>query len=776
MAVGAKQKAKSNKTVFEKAGSKRKREEPVTTTKKRGKSTPKPQPKPQVTGGKRGRERDSYKEYKAQPARKYIRENKVHEDDIKVKFNHKKGTEMYVAPWITQLIAAGDYETLQNEFAGKTISDMYATPDNKNAAKVSNEDFIAFRDFLVHSAKAVASMRATSYNDEQIRTQCEKLDKFKANLDKGLYGVNFQEVQDALGILLHCYQEKRAKVDTVEEVELGADQKSFQNKVAKDILEDRMKTEQMEAEAEAAKTYADLAKQAEEECVTHKRKFESIQTEKDQAETIENYEQRKIRKQDLEDLAAQESNAYMTSSCKRDNYTRLHGFSARLVQHMRDEEQKGSSARNGRQMVENILKHSAKVLNGAVKNSQKSKGITKETINKLKKLMPELNEGLQKMAKEYNENLPDLAKENRERDTLSSEIKQLNEQINSVDGVILDDEEDIAAIKELEKQNVQKRVSEGVQASNTVLRDKRQKVTERRDANLRQKRELESKKRAAEAQLTRLNMKRNEGIKMQEQAATINEQLHTFDELEKNTSARSDDIDIDTFNEINSVAENIHTIAEMNRQGNATINLTFAPSTIEENRTLEHVRLQTKLMQYLDDKISELKFWQERINEHNARLHELVNKGDPAAFAENEALWKAQQEYSAREKWLITYVQEETQKNSGALIPASTVKEVIDDKLSTAVVPGGYGNTRVSVPAADRIIKIIPSAAQVSMNLTLANRDKGFSFGRGAKAPEWGSLKRKSTDRGIKGGYLVGKRPDPLIDLEFWKKLYRKTK
>ena len=719
-------------------------------------------PSPPKTGvRKRGRE-----EYSDSKKRKLSSK----EEDF-ISFKGPKGENIgKLEPSVTKYILAGDVEGISARLNSLDALNLYNAKVTNDAMKISPERYKAVTDFIIDSTKVVQRLRACIHNDEQLRSYAQKINTYNDALNRGL-SVDFKEVSNTLYLMINAYRDKQVKMQTVNGVDVGGSVNRMTKDVADAILEQRMVTEQIKAQEEATEVFVSQAKRARDECQAKQEEFNKYKKRKEASSTISNYAEQEKAKEEAEEMIKKASEEYKEAQTKADNCERLAAASNAAYQYMLKQQKEGMFGYNERKYQEKVMIEVTNLVQKAVKETQSSTESTKNIVNNTLNHLSPMATIMQKQAKAEYESLGDPVAEQAELVELNNQIKQGMEKNTELEGIIYDTEEDLEASQILIRENAKKRVTEGIKADTGVLREKVKNLHNRSLEAQRIKRENEAMLKNKEARRTLLESKRKEADAKVSSSATVSEQGSSILELDRTGNEQMNDVNMETLVQVQTIAIGTQQTKEMNQNGDSITVLEFNEDPIQDSHDIEQkVSTSTNASaKRFADLRSELMYWKERERSEKIWLDNNLNSKAPNRKLHQDQLYNASQHINETYRKLAGSVQ----RASDVKLEFEGVKDAIDDFVHQAdVYKGTQAQTKIPFPTN---IPSDPSFNKVVKELKLATAGtKGQELFR---PPVILTKKSKSNkiDRAV-GGFVVGKRPDPMINIDFWKNLYNKTK
>ena len=397
-------------------------------------------------------------------------------------------------------------------------------------------------------------------------------------------------------------------------------------------------------------------------------------------------------------------------------------------------------------------------------------------IDQLSKDLPIINEFSAKILKDRVEVLPDQIKEEREVSSLQSQIKEIKEEQNKAEDALYNAKEDKEALMKVISKTAKKRVLGEEDANTALYRSKIRATEDIMSFSEKKIKSLSEELKDKEAKVTAIQLNRSTINKETENTKNLQENSNALSDLLRQNNESVNLLNQENYVEVETIALGGEMVKTNNIIGNSTINLEFK----EENSKIRPAVFTPSPATKYQTKRNEIIAAMDKTNEQIASLnylagnvkYQLVQAKVPTENVENMLKPYYQEWYTlqAKKEQLQKQLQELDKKE--AIDQSQSAVELYDWKKAPL---WKYENqSKVIVPSS---IKLAPAPSFEKLKLELQSATKrskttGYNL-TGGSMETFKPSKKQKVESGL---YLTGNRPDPFLNLQFWKNLYNKSK
>ena len=504
---------------------------------------------------------------------------------------------------------------------------------------------------------------------------------------------------------------------------------------------------------------------------------------KKQPETVENVEAK--RKQDREAEIKQElaSRDYGENQAKEAMIHRVTKANEAALGKLNTNIKNGVFGSAKRAVIEAALESVGNSTKKAQEECSKSDAEAKKALNSVMEALPTFLEDGERKVKDVVENNTDYNDyETKMRDVIEN-IKEEQAQIVQLNDQIEDKKEEVTAYKKLASDAVQKRINGNAEATGAIYRKKQEEAAQELRNREKTQREILERLKANQAKKAALVQKQN----------TIHQEQQTLSDL-KNTAPLAQDL-IDQGNKLyeQELQENLAQVNNLavGLQENKNLNV-VGNSIIENHSVIKDAPKEVvngNLKNVIDTTLHEVVMEEEKIDEEydkeveKAQRQELKKTGDRRKVVETAAGKKARIQDTVR---AIFKAQDKRDKAKAEI--RKKIQQIDNPlrNLQKAKLEFNVGgepmelDTYEPYKASSQVPVAIPNATFTNLRsapatlsaMNAALQAPGFVL----EGPKDTRVKRSSMRNVTKGGFVVGSRPDPLLNIDFWKNLYNKRK
>lgn len=698
-------------------------------------------------------------------------------DDFKVISNGK--TIAGINPQVMQYVLNGDVEGMSAKLSMLEVKDLF-TSRLQNAPLQSNQ-YVLVKDFLLNSTKLMKRILAVSVSNEEMQQEIDAINKYRQSYEKGLRP-DTQQINDSLGHLLRLVNEKQAVISSQENVDLSGILTQFEKDSALAIQNERLLREDYEAQKEAELIFTTQSRLAAEEAVKASEEFTSLTKQRDVSSTVSSFIADEKTRADTEPLLNKAAERYATEKNKQAVNERLAEMTKVSRKRTREMLESGQYGRLQREFEEAVIEEVSRSIKKRLTETQQSQRKTNEKITQLSKDLPAINEMATKVLKDRADTLPDLEKENRELSSLQSQLRSLQEEQVSVENTLLNAKEDKAALSKVIVKTAKKRVLGAEDAETSIFRSKIRKTDELISTSEDSLKNIKGEINEKEAKITSLQMNREYYKKEEANTKSLCENSVALDDLFKQNLESVDLLNQSSLVEVETIALGGQMVKNNNEVGNKTIDLQFLPDAsrirlVETplklspyQKALNEIteKLKTNMDQFKQVVVA-LEASNKSLSERGLSPRDIAKELKPIQQMRTD-LVKQRLELANEYKELVKKYAE----NTG--VDPNLAVDLYDWKKADLTLPD-ESQSRVIVPTVSTS-NVTPSVERINIELDQAisptagkKRGRGYDLSGGS-----GALKLPKRPKAGSGPFLVGGRPDPLLNLQFWKDLYNKTK
>ena len=714
---------------------------------------------------KRKREKD------ASEGKKISRLTDPTSDDFKVVSS--KGSNFGISPQIMQLVLNGDVDGMAQKLGTLEAKEMF---DSKlRNVPLKSEQYTLVKDFLLDSTRLMKRILSISTASGEMQRELDVINKYRNDYEKGLrpdVGV----VNESVAKLMRMVQEKQTSVMNQEKVDLSGILTKFEKDSAESILNERILREEFEAQKEAQKAYEEQAIMAEEEAKKSEKLFAELKQRQDINSTVSSFINDEKIKANIEPQLNEEAQKFANENNKKHMYNRLATMTNTSKETVSEQLRSGLYGKRQREFEESVIMGVTEAIKRRVLDTNSSYKKITEKITQLSKDLPVINEFSAKILKDRVEVLPDQIKEEREVSSLQSQIKEIKEEQNKAEDALYNAKEDKEALMKVIGKTAKKRVLGEEDANTALYRSKIRATEDIMSFSEKKIKSLNEELKDKEAKVTAIQLNRSTINKEIENTKNLQENSNALNDLLRQNNESVNLLNQENYVEVETIALGGEMVKNNNVIGNRTINLEFN----EENSKIRSANIFTPPASKYQTKRNEIIASIDNVNEQIETLkviagnvkYQLVQTGMKLPDVENTLAPYYQEWYALHDK--KNKLQQELQ--------ALDKKEEIDQSQSAVELYDWkkaplwkYENqSKVIVPSS---VDIAPAPSFEKLKLELQSATKrskttGYNL-TGGSMETFKPSKKQKVESGL---YLTGNRPDPFLNLQFWKNLYNKSK
>lgn len=647
-----------------------------------------------------------------------------------------------------------------------------------------------YTDTFSAIAALVSRIKKSHSNNANTVTACDNVAKEMKTFYEG-NAPDFVGTQTAIDTLVNNLRMSRVQMNTAGEVSVDGVMHKMNLTKAEAIMEERREQEGIYAMEDANKSYMAQAQKAEAEEKDALNRFSAAKRKLGEPETVENLETLKKQKAEAAIDQAAAAKEYNEALAKKVSFQRLYNINDYALKNKKSRFDAGFYGEK-RKRDWDVLDYCAKVILRSQDEAEADLNKTETKVNEVLKKLPEVVEKSADLSKDAINSAPSEDKEREVVQALKAEILTKDETINRLDQRAADLEEEIEIIPTLIKAEATKRVRGEDDATGQVLRTKRERSTVQLNEAKKLKAEVIAAREINQAELQKietarqtLHINQNASVMIREGASNAAEAW---------TQVRSETL---IFN-----GENIAQIDTFANNAQVNRDLDAAGASI-----LYGVKTEAKI-EPLPSKIEDGKL-DPKLQELNGRIADDEETVDVEMGHYNELLLDKEEVRKSGTIESLRKVDDQLEKQRQRMIQAS---ERLDrSKVSRDNYIAGQEQTKIRIPSSiaapstttysEQFMRPIGREAQprvvVPSAIPLQPQLRSFEAVRPklsdrlvavpgsfkttlALSKAKGDIKQTSSNprarNQLTGGFLVGGRPDPIMDLQFWKDLYNKRK
>lgn len=703
------------------------------------------------------------------------------EDDFRVVSGGK--TAFTLNPEVMQYIFNGDVEGLSQRLSSIEVSQMFNS--RIQTSSLDDNSLLYVRDFLVNSAKLVKNtILSNSYPPELIK-DIQKIHTYKEDYEKGLRP-DTTEVSTCFARIIGALQTYNTNLRSAEPVDTAFILSQFENISAEAVTQERQAREELEKQNEASQIFKEEVLKAETDSVEAKQKFDNLKQTYDRQSSVESYIHDELNKSNIQTEMNKAAEDHKTAEAKAQTFTRMHNLSQASAKFVETKLNNGEFGGQKRHVVEKVIDLVLNTIEKRLKKNEGAKKVRKESFKTLLESLPVVQEALLCNAKNLGESLSNKVTEDAELASKQARLRENQEaQVQSKNN-IADAQENVEAYSNAIKQTAFERIHGNGGAKTTEYRMKRSQNEETIKKEKENLSKLVKEEAEIKADITATKAKRESYEKEADAANKFQENANLANDLMKNGSNMADDIDEKTYVEMETVNLGKNHINNMNKQADATSKMEYnseIKNYYEVHFDSENLRRWGEKNQ-VDSKIQTLQEQLVILNNQaaEARKQKFKDLGydadaDPKTLKPDDRL-AVQQFLLPYQNWYhqITYDLNNAIESSNKLakllnIDSSNNGVAVDE--SWKLPPNWFfeQSPRVIIPNSTATV-----GPEQTLKLIQAKTTPWSGYTIGAQKISKKEIFGKKPS-GVKSGvYLVGKRPDPFLNLSFWKNLYNKTK
>lgn len=692
-------------------------------------------------------------------------------DDFKVVSS--KGSNFGISPQIMQLVLNGDVDGMAQKLGTLEAKEMF---DSKlRNVPLKSEQCTLVKDFLLDSTRLMKRILSISTASSEMQRELDVINKYRNDYEKGLrpdVGV----VNESVAKLMRMVQEKQTSVMNQEKVDLSGILTKFEKDSAESILNERILREEFEAQSEAQKAYEEQAIMAEEEAKKSEKLFAELKQRQDINSTVSSFINDEKIKANIEPQLNEEAQKFANENNKKHMYNRLATMTNISKETVNEQLRSGLYGKRQREFEESVIMGVTEAIKRRVLDTNTSYKKITEKITQLSKDLPVINEFSAKILKDRVEVLPDQVKEEREVSSLQSQIKEIKEEQNKAEDALYNAKEDKEALMKVIGKTAKKRVLGEEDANTALYRSKIRATEDIMSFSEKKIKSLNEELKDKEAKVTAIQLNRSTINKETENTKNLQENSNALSDLLRQNNESVNLLNQENYVEVETIALGGEMVKNNNVIGNRTINLEFT----EENSKIRSANIFTPPASKYQTKRNEIIASIDNVNEQIETLkiiagnvkYQLVQTGMKLSDVENTLAPYYQSWYALHDKKNKLQQELQTLDKKEEIDQSQSAVELYDWKKAPL---WKYENqSKVIVPSS---IDIAPAPSFEKLKLELHSATKrskttGYNL-TGGSMETFKPSKKQKVESGL---YLTGNRPDPFLNLQFWKNLYNKSK
>lgn len=690
-------------------------------------------------------------------------------DDFKVVSS--KGSNFGISPQIMQLILNGDVDGMAEKLGTLEAKEMFDS-ELRNVP-LKSEQYTLVKDFLLDSARLMKRILSISTASSEMQRELDVINKYRNDYEKGLRP-DVGLVNESVAKLMRMVQEKQTSMMNQEKVDLSGILTKFEKDSAESILNERILREEFEAQKEAVKAYEAQAVLADEEAKKSEKLFTELRQRQDINSTVSSFINDEKIKADIEPQLSEEAQKFANENNKKQMYNRLATMTNISKESVSEQLRSGLYGKRQREFEEAVIMDVTEAIKRRVIDTNSSYKKITAKIDQLSKDLPIINEFSAKILKDRVEVLPDQIKEEREVSSLQSQIKEIKEEQNKAEDALFNAKEDKEALVKVIGKTAKKRVLGEEDANTALYRSKIRATEDIMSFSEKKIKSLSEELKDKEAKVTAIQLNRSTINKETENTKNLQENSNALSDLLRQNTESVNLLNQENYVEVETIALGGEMVKTNNSIGNHTINLEFK----EENSKIRPAVFTPPTSKY-QIKRNEIVASMDKVNEQLATLNVLAGnvkyqleqanvseKQLSTALAPYYQQWQLLQTQAAKLKDQLKLLDQQQASDE-----SQKAVELYDWKKAPL---WKYENqSKVIVPSA----KLNPAPTFEKLKLELNSATKrskttGYNL-TGGSMETFKPSKKQKVESGL---YLTGNRPDPFLNLQFWKNLYNKSK
>lgn len=703
------------------------------------------------------------------------------EDDFRVVSGGK--TAFTLNPEVMQYIFNGNVEGLSQRLSSIEVSQMFNS--RIQTSPLEENSLLHVRDFLINSAKLIKNtILINSYPPELIK-DVQKIHAYRVDYEKGLRP-DTTEVSACFARVIGALQTYNTNLRAAESAEVAPILSQFENISAESWTQERLAKEELEKQREASKVFKGELSKAETDSAESEQLFRNLQQTYERNPSVDSYIHDEQNKPNIQNEMNKAAEDHKTAQAKVYNFTRLHNLSEASIDKVQTKLNNGEYGKKQRDFVEGIMDDTEDLVEKRLKKDLEAKEVRQKCFQTLSEDIPIINEALSRNAKNMGESLPNKNTEDAELAAKRTRLRENQEAQVQAENNIADAQENTEAYSAAIKNAAQDRIHGNKDAKTNEYRAKQKQEektikVEKENLSKLKKEEVELK-----ADITSTEMKRESYQKEADTANKFQENANLVNDLMKNGNNMANHIEQVTGVEVQTMNLGKNHIKNMNKQADATSRMEFN----SEIKNYYEVHFDAENLKRWGEKNkvdSEIKTLEEQLIILNTQAIEARKKlfrdlgydedADPKTLKPIH-LQQAQKYLMPYQNMYqqLTYQLDNAKQNSDQLskllnIDSSNNGVAVDEWWK--LPPNWFFEQPPKVIIPNSTATVGPEQA---LKLIQAKTSPWSGYTIGAQKISKKEIFGKKPS-GVKSGvYLVGKRPDPFLNLSFWKNLYNKTK
>lgn len=692
-------------------------------------------------------------------------------DDFKVVSS--KGSNFGISPQIMQLVLNGDIDGMAQKLGTLEAKEMF---DSKlRNVPLKSEQYTLVKDFLLDSTRLMKRILSISTASSEMQRELDVINKYRNDYEKGLRP-DVGAVNESVAKLMRMVQEKQTSVMNQEKVDLSGILTKFEKDSAESILNERILREEFEAQKEAQKAYEEQAIMAEEEAKKSEKLFAELKQRQDINSTVSSFINDEKIKANIEPQLNEEAQKFANENNKKHMYNRLATMTNTSKETVSEQLRSGLYGKRQREFEEAVIMGVTEAIKRRVLDTNSSYKKITEKIIQLSKDLPVINEFSAKILKDRVEVLPDQIKEEREVSSLQSQIKEIKEEQNKAEDALYNAKEDKEALMKVIGKTAKKRVLGEEDANTALYRSKIRATEDIMSFSEKKIKSLNEELKDKEAKVTAIQLNRSTINKEAENTKNLQENSNALSDLLRQNNESVNLLNQENYVEVETIALGGEMVKNNNVIGNRTINLEFT----EENSKIRSANVFTPPTSKYQTKRNEIIASIDNVNEQIETLkviggnvkYQLVQTGMKLPDVEKSLAPYYQEWYALYDKKVKLQQELQALDKKEEIDQSQSAVELYDWKKAPL---WKYENqSKVIVPSS---IDVAPAPSFEKLKLELQSATKrskttGYNL-TGGSMETFKPSKKQKVESGL---YLTGNRPDPFLNLQFWKNLYNKSK
>ena len=635
----------------------------------------------------------------------------------------------------------------------------------------------------------VSRIKKGHANDANTIAACDNVAKEMKTFYEG-NAPDFVGTQTAIDSLVNNLRMSRTQMNTAPAASVEGVMHKMNLTKAEAIQEERRAQEEIYAMEDANKAFAAQAAKAEAEEKEALNRFSAAKRTLAETETVDNLELLKKRKAEAVVEQAAAAKEYQENLAKKISFQRQYKINDYALKNKKGRFDAGFYGEK-RKRDSDILDYCAKVLVMSQERSDADHAAVESKINAILNKLPEVVEKSADLAKDAINSAPPEDQEAEQINAIKSEIAADDQAINTLDQREADLQEELEVIPTLIKAEATKRVKGESDASGQALRIRQETARASLAENRKQRSFKKQHRDVRAAELQKMELNRQTLNSNQAASTLIREGASNTAEAWVHVRSETQQFNGENVVQLDVFADQSQVNRDLDETGASILygikkepKIEPIPPKLENGEFDKTARVLDGIIE--DDK-GEIDMGYDNYEKLLTTADEYFDSGDfergvtmkKAADSERDRILRLQDKFDkhveAKEQLIASKVKTDPMSAPTYAPPTTTPAERLNYPI------GRESQAPVFIPNAPPLQTQLRTFETVRPKLVsrMTPSRNVFRTTTALVPPSKSGRKNDARSYGKEktiGGFLVGNRPDPLLNLQFWKDLYNKRK